>query len=97
MFRPKFYNFTETNKIFYLSPTKVIIYKKQQGRDFTYSDYWHNEQCLVMTQIQPESEQVKCTDFKVDVQYHLNIDFKKSCMVKALIEKEHNEGFATLV
>ena len=62
-----------------------------------YSEAWHNEQVLVLTQIQPDSDKVKATDFKVDVQYHVHIEWKKSCVVKSLVEKENHEGFTSLI
>ena len=41
--RPKFYTFKEDNQVFYLSPTKVLLHKVLQGRDFPYADRFNTE------------------------------------------------------
>jgi hypothetical protein len=41
--RPKLFQFKEENQVFYLSPTKILLHKVGQGRDFPYADRFNTE------------------------------------------------------
>ena len=68
--RPKFYQMEQQNKIFFLSPEKVLIVKINQGKDFPQAEKFNTEEVIMLSQIQPSEGacSIQTKDFKVKVE-----------------------------